>query len=180
MTAPWTPAPNPGGRNREFIRKVTAQWIVDAAIPGLDHVYPGLPWVALMNEGAGSLYRCNLAVHVGDIGESREATSGPTDPGGKDAHYGVQLTLKHRCLSVEGDDWWQAEDDHDRILDAIKDRLRAEGRDLGRADVVLQAGDWPKDDSIHSTTEEPVYENGVRDQWTTISFLVTQYMQRQP
>ena len=141
MTAPWVPAPNPGGSNREFIRKITAQWISDAAISGIANVYPGLPRLQLMDEGPGSLYRCNVAVHVADIGESREAWTGPTDPGGKDAHYSVELTIKHRCLSIEGDDWRQAEDDHDRILDAIKDRLRGEGRDLGRPDVVLQAGD---------------------------------------
>lgn len=181
MTAPWLPQANPGGRNREFIRKVVAQWLADALIPGIVTVYPGTPMEELYEAvQAGSRYAVLVGVHVGEISEDRAALTGPTDPGGKDAHYDVEISIKHRAFSVDSDDWWQAEDDHDRVLDAVKDRFRASGRDLGRPDVILQAADWPDRGSMRSTTLRPYYNEGVRDQWSTIFFTVTQYMQRQP
>lgn len=181
MTQPWTPAPNPGGRNREFIRKTVAAWIDSGNITGLGYIYPGTPPEGVLDENQpGSLYRSVLFVHAGDISEDRAASTGPADPGGKVAHYSIMLTLGHRCTSVQVADWWQAEDDHDRILDAVKDRFRGAGRDLGRPDVVLQAGDWPAQGSIHSETDPPIYNDGVRDQWSRIFLTVSQYMQRQP
>jgi hypothetical protein len=181
MSAPWTPMPNPGGRNREFVRKTVAQYLADLNIAGMGNVYPGLPLEELFDSGQpGSLYLCNVAVHVSEIGESFQVLSGPNDFGGYFARYEVQLTLKHRCTSVDSIDWSGAEDDHDRILDAIKAGLKAEGRDLGRPDVVLQSAAWPAQDSIRSQTDEPQYNDGVRDQWSRISFTVSQYMQQQP
>lgn len=180
MTTPWTPAPNPGGRNREFVRKITAQWLADGEIVGLANVYPGTPLEERYDEGQpGALYFANASVHVAEISETRVTWTGPTDPGGKDAHYEVALSLKHVCTSVDEPDWWAAEDDHDRILDALKDRLRGQGRDLGRPDVILQAADWPAT-SLRSETDEPMYTDGVRTQWSRIFFTVSQYMQRQP
>lgn len=183
MTAPWTPAPNPGGRNREFMRKVVAQWLADAGIPGIGNVYPGTPLEELYDDGApGAIYRCNVAVHVSDIEDSFTVQTGPADAGGYFGRYNVALALKHLTMSVETTDWWAGEDDHDRILDALKDRLRGEGRDLGRPDVVLQSAAWPGGGapSITSQTDEPIYNDGVRSQWSRISFVVTQYLQRQP
>lgn len=181
MTQPWIPMPNPGGRNREFVRKVVAKWIADAGIPGVGAVYPGTPMEEVYEAAhTGSSYSCLLGVHVRDISEDRAALTGPLDPGGKDAHNDVEIVIKHRTYDISQNAWWLAEDDHDRILDAVKDRFRGAGRDLGRPDVILQAGDWPATGSIRSETGDPVYNDGVRDQWSRIFLTVTQYMQRQP
>jgi len=173
--------PNPGARNREFIRKTVANFFYGLNIQGLGNIYPGTPLTELMDEGQpGSLYRANLSVHVVDIAESFRVLTGPADPGGDFAHYDVMLSLKHICTSVDGSDWWAAEDDHDRILDEVKGALKGGGRDLGRPDVVLQAGTYPPESSIRSETEEPFYDGGIRGQWSRIFFTVTQYIQRQP
>lgn len=181
MSQPNTPAPNPPGSSRAMMRGIVRDWLVAGAIPGIQVVYGGQPSQQLYEAfEVGGRYGALVAIHIGDISESREAWTGPTDPGGKDAHYEVMLELKHRGFSVEDDDWEAAEDDHDRILDALKARLRAGGRDLGRPDVVCQAGDWPREGSIRSETDKPWWNDGVRDQWSRIFFTVSQYMQRQP
>ena len=181
MTQPWVPMPNPGGSNREFIRKITAQWIFDAGILGVNNVYASPPPEELYDDGQpGSLYRCNVSVHVSDISDNFTVQTGPSDSGGYFAHYSVRISLKHLTMSSGGDDWQTGADDHDRILDAIKDRFRGEGRDMGRPDVVLQAAAWPSEGSIRSETGDPIYDDGVRSQWSSIFITVTQYMQRQP
>lgn len=181
MTAPWVPMPNPGGQLRRFAREITTQWIADASIAGLNNVYPGVPMESLYDDDQpGSQYRCNASVHSSNSRKNFKVLTGPNDLGGYFAHYDMQVALKHVATSVDRSDWWQAENDHDRILDAIEDRFRGEGRDLGRPDVVLQAAAWPDEGSITDETGEPVYDDGVRTQWSSIFFTITIYMQRQP
>lgn len=176
-----TPSPNPGGQNRRLIRTITQQWIKAQTIPGLDRVYRSLPPETLLSEYVtGNRYVCQVMVTIPSIDESREAFTGPTDPGGKDAVYQVVLLVRHRAFEISEADWDDAEDDHDRILDALKDCLRGSGRDLGRPEVVLLAAEWPRETAIQTRTDQPVYNNGVRDQWSEIEFNVIQYMQRQP
>lgn len=173
--------PNPGGRNREFVRKTVAEFLYASAIQGVGNIYPGTPMVEAYDDGQpGALYFANISVHLTDIEESFQVLTGPDDKGGYFARYDVQLSLKHRCNSVDSADWMAAEDDHDRILDEIKTALKGSGRDLGRPDVILQAAAWPAVASITSQTDEPIYTDGVRDQWSRIFFTVSRYMQRQP
>ena len=180
MSQPWTPMPNPGGRYREFVRKTVAEYLVGLNIAGVGHVYPGTPLTELMDEGQpGSLQWANISVHTPSSVKMYEVQTGPTDYGGYLGHWDVELTLKHRCVSVEDDDWAAAEDDHDRILDEIETGLKGPGRDLGRPDVVLQSAAWPTD-SIRDETDHPIYADGVRDQWSRIFFTVSIYMQQQP
>lgn len=179
----WTPLPNPGGQGRRFMRTILQQHLTGLHIPGVDKIYRGMPVELVYDTAAGSLYACLVGLHIADISETRGAQTGPADPGGKDAHYTTTIYMWHRAFA--GDEtgpggWEEAEDDHDRILDALKDGLRGANRDLGRPDVVMQAGEWPREGSITSATQEPYFNAGVRDQWSTITFTITQYMQRQP
>lgn len=181
MTAPWAPMANPGGRNAEFVRKIVTQYLTDLDIAGLTEIWPDLPFEQLWDDGQGGpLYDCRIGVHLGDISDSFEVQTGPDDYGGYFARYDVMLELEHRCASVEREDWWQARDDHDRIMDAVKAGLKGPGRDLGRPDVILQSAAWPSGGSITSETDPPVYASGIRTQRTRISFVVSQYMQEQP
>lgn len=172
--------PNPGGRFREFVRKTTAQWVVDAEIPGVVSVYPDLPYTEVLDGAApvGALGWASVGVHASEVSESYRVQTGPDDLGGYFGRYDVQLEIKHRWIDM--DNWLSGADDHDRILDAVKTRFKGLGRQMGRPDVILQAAAWPSQDSIHSSTGEPMWASGVRDQWSRIFFTVTIYMQQQP
>lgn len=178
----WTPPPNPGGQNRDLIRTAVAEWCEAQHILGLQRVwaYPQGPdrvdWEA---EAIGtSEARCQAVVNVPRVSESRIAGTGPTDPGGKTAHYDIELELHY--LSALPDEWEAAARDFGRIVDAIKDALRARGRDLGRPDVILQAGEWPRENSISDDVDDPVNVDGGTYVTGTVYFTVSQYMQRQP
>lgn len=183
MSPPWLPQPNPGGQLRKFARHILQQHLVGLDISGIDRVYRGTPPEELFDPGVGATYACLVGIHVGEISETRAVFTGPTDPGGKDAHFDVELIMHHQAYDANADGpggWEDAEDDHDRILDALKDGMRGANRDLGRPDVILQVGEWPKDGGIRSETDRPYYDGGTRDQWTTIFFTITVYMQGQP
>lgn len=173
--------PNPGDRNREFVRITIANHLFSLNIQGVGNIYPGMPLEELFDAGQpGSLYSCNLGIHVGDFSESFKVQTGPGDYGGYLIQAEVMLTLKHRAADVNTSTWLAAESDHDRILDAIKTGLKGPGRDLGRPDVILVSAAWPSDGSIRSQTDEPVYSNGQRDQWSRIFWTVSFYQPEQP
>lgn len=181
MTTPWVPSPNPGGQHRRLVRTVVQQWIKAQQIQGLDHVYRSMPPEVLLTEYAtGSTYVCQVMVVVDDTTQAFEAQTGPTDAGGYQATRTVRLLVRHRAFEVSEADWDDAQDDHDRILDALEDCLRGRGRDLGRPDVILSAAVWPRESAIITRMDVPVYGDGVRDQWSEIEFNVIQYIQRQP
>lgn len=180
MTTPWNPSPNPGGSVRRLVRTILADYLTAAQIPGLLKVWRSfVPTFDLESMAPATDYAV-ARIFVGKIIEKREAYTGPTDPGGKTADHRVILELCHRSAGVENADWEDAEDDHDRILGAICDQLHAGGRDLGRPDVILQAADWPPENSLEIDTGEPYGVNGLREQITTLEFIVSIYMQRQP
>lgn len=164
-----------------MVREIVWSWLSIAAIPGVQVVYPGMPMIEAFDAfEAGTEYGAILSIHIGDISEDRVVTSGPNDPGGKDLHCDIEIILKHVGYNVEPQGWMLAENDHDRILEAVKDRFRGGGRDLGRPDVITQAGDWPAGGSIRSSTGKPVWDDGVRTQWSSVFFLVSYYMPAQP
>jgi hypothetical protein len=181
VTTPWTPSPNPGGQHRRLVRTVVQQWIKAQQIQGLDRVYRSVPPEVLMTEYAsGSTYACQVMVVVDDTSQSFDALTGPTDPGGYQATRSVRLLVRHRAFEISEGDWDDAQDDHDRIVDALEDCLRGNGRDLGRPDVILASAVTPREAAIITTMDPPVYGNGNRDQWSEIQFNVIQYIQRQP
>lgn len=171
--------PNPGGQNRRLVRTTIAQWITAQHIRGLDHVYRSEPPEYLFEMyRTGSLdYSCLAAVCLTEDSEDRVAFTGPTSPGGLLVHYTAQLFIKHRSYTPGELDWADDEDDYDRIYDALKDCLRASGRALGRPDVILQAGEWPRVRGKTGRHDPPVLvEGGACDRWGTLSFTVSQYL----
>lgn len=178
----WYPSPNPGGQNRRLVREAVAEWITAQHVGGLQRVWSAaqgpdrVDWEAVA-VGTGDP-RCQATVTIPRVSESRTAGTGPTNPGGKTAHYDVELELQY--LSALPMEWADAIDDFDRIVDAVKDCVRARGRDLGRPDVILQAGEWPKDGSITDEVDEPVNIDGGIYITGTVYFTVSQYMQAQP
>lgn len=174
-----TGSPNPAGQHRRLIRTTIAQWLTAQRIRGLDHVYRSAPPTMLFEDYRTGVqdYSCLATVALDTDSEDRAAFTGPTDPGGKLIHYGVQLFLVHRSYTPGELDWADDEDDYDRIYDACKDALRGHGRDLGRSDVVLQAGEYPRVRGITGRHNPPVpVDGGAVDRWGVLSFTVSQYL----
>lgn len=181
MTQPFIPLPNPGGTTRRVVRDALRDTITSLRIPGVVLIYRSLPpeWQFEEAVPMGARFAAAIAITVGRVVHIRRANTGPTDPGGKVANHECRLVIEHRGFGVEPSDWEDAEDDHDRIIGALIDALAAAGRDLGRPDVILQAADWP-DESLSYDTGDPENVNGVRQQVTTMDFITSIYMQRQP
>jgi hypothetical protein len=139
-----------------------------------------MPTEIKFEEGAGVWYACQVVILIPNVSEGRGAWTGPDDPGGKQAHYDVELRVFHRAYELGDQEGMDAEDDHDRIIDALKDCVRGKGRDLGRPDVILTAGEYPKEANITSEHDDPWINAGVVERWSRIFFTVSQYMQRQP
>lgn len=178
MTTPDFPSANPGGEHNWLVRNALKEWLDSQHIPGIDEVFLTLrPLVDL--DGAQSNDNdcaCLIYIDMGEDSESRAAMTGPVNPGGKDISYDVILNVRHR--GFDADDWEGSQRDYNRIVDALKDCLRAQGRDLGRPDVILQAADWPRDRGIVHTPSEPVSDtdSGTVDRWGQITFTVSQYL----
>lgn len=182
MSQPWSPSPNPGGRNRELVALALSEWFMAQHIMGLNVVQPvpigpdRVDWEADAIGTDGP--RCAGVINLPRVSEDRVASTGPDNFGGKMAHYSVDLELHY--LSGEPDNWQAAQFDFWRIVDALKDCLRGNGRDTGRPDVVLQVGEYPREDSITDEIDEPVSGDGGIYITGTISFTASQYMQQQP
>lgn len=181
MTTPvYVPSPNPGGQNRRLARNAIADWITAQNIFGLDDFSASaktpdrVDFNEFEHRADGS---CQAFVTIPKEREAREAGTGPTDRGGKMMHFDVMIDVWHAWFTG---DWTDSEDDYDRIIDAIKDAIRGPGRDLGRPEVVLQVGEWPREASIEGDHDEPVWADGTIIRHGVISFTYTQYMQQQP
>lgn len=181
MTQPWFPSPNPAGQNRALVRRTVANWIIAQRIGNVAHVYDSLPpqWRFDAWPSTGTGFAALVAVRIGpdpDV-EDRLAYTGPRDPGGKLVHYPVQLRVRHWTYELDdAQDSSASEDDYDRVIDALKDCLRGVGRDLGRPEIVLSAGEWPREGGIAHTPEEPVDDGGSLLRAGVVSFNVSQYL----
>ncbi len=178
----WNPSPNPGGRNRELIRTAVAEWVTAQRIQGISDVYrtprgpDGVDWEAAASGTTGP--RCIVVVRIPRVSEDRVAGTGPTNPGGKLAHYETELEIHYQGDDPDG--WEAAVIDVDRVVDRLKDCLRGNGRDAGRPDVVLQMGEFPREGSISDEIDDPVSVDGGIYVTGAVSFTVSQYMQAQP
>lgn len=176
----WFPSPNPGGQNRALIRRAVANWIIAQRIQGVDHVYAAVPtvWQFDAYPQTGTGYGTLVAPWIPDDSEDRTAYTGSRDPGGKTVHYPVELRIRHWSYTVDdAQDSEASQDDIDRVIDALKDCLRGRGRDLGRPDVILAAGERPREGGITSHQEEPVTDQaGSVLRVATVSFNVSQYL----
>lgn len=168
-------SPNPGGQNRRAVRTAIATWLTAQHIQGLDHVYRSRPPEVDFTEyvTGTSQYRCNAYVWLPDDEETRYVLTGPVLPTGKLIHYAAILEFWHRVYEISEGDWDDAEDDYDRIIDAVKDCIRGGGRQLGRPDIVFSVGEYRT--GIVSQHEQPVMLDGGTAQRTgTLRFEVTQ------
>jgi len=179
VTSPWYPAPNPGGQLRRTMRVAVQEWLTAQNIRGLDTVWAyarRVAWEEAPNTD-GADFSCQVAVAALRFHDVYGASTGPDDPGGVLRHFEVELRVFHR--QHVADDWEDGQDDYDRIVDAICDCLHGRGRDLGRPDVILQAGSWPEDEMISCEDEEPVQdgdEGGPVDRWGVVRFTASAYL----
>lgn len=164
MSQPWYPASNPGGRNRETVRKTLAAYVDAQHIPGVTHVFEYRPTTYRFDDYPG-LSGTNFAAMVGTVigptTEDRRAMTGPTDRGGKMITYPMSLELVHRTsVPDDAQNTSASEDDYDRIIDALCDVLRGPGRDLGRPEIVLTTGEWPRGAGIRFQPQPFQQERG--------------------
>lgn len=178
MTAPWYPSPNPGGNDRRLMRHVLRDWITAQGIGGLDIVRASregpdrVRWDDVdLSDGQ---FHAQAAIAIPHDDEDRGAYTGPDDPGGKFVHYSVEIDLWH--VGAEPDSWGASEDDYDRIVGALKDCIRGVGRDLGRPDVILQVGEWPRTAGIQHDAQDAISADGGILRRGTISFDISQYL----
>jgi len=169
-----TASPNPGGQNRRLVRTALAQWLTAQRIGGLDHVYRSQPPDAALDRyrNGAAAYSCQAWIRLPDDDEKRLVMTGPVLPTGKIIHYLVHLIIWHRSYEPGELDWADDEDDYDRIFDGIKDALRAGGRQLGRPEVVLSAGEYRE--GLRGKHAEPELVDGAVDREGVLSFYVTQ------
>jgi hypothetical protein len=173
------PSPNPGGSHRELMRNALAEWITAQQIAGVAQVFPSHRHTYNDDEfpqGGSDCVALVLVVLPFDS-EDRAAYTGPRDAGGKDVHYSAELHVTHR--GFHPDDWPAIENDYDRIIDALKDSLRGNGRDLGRPLAVFQVGELPREGNITHTAVDPVEDEdaGTVTRQGVIAFTITQYLQ---
>lgn len=183
MTQPWYPNPNPGGQTRRLVRATIADWINAQRIQGLDHVYrsrpPGWDFDEYPHTGRG--FAALAGITIPTDSEDRTAYTGATDPGGKMFHANVELDVVHWSLDQDtAADSEGSEDDYDRIIDALKDCLRGVGRDLGRPEVILGVGEWPRTANITSNHDVPIADANSILRQGVIAFDVSLYTTAYP
>lgn len=172
-----TPA-NPAGQHRDSMREALKEWLDAQQIDGIAEVYAGdirnVPWDEHLTDSPDST--CMVIINLPRTSEDRIAGTGPTNRGGKDVHYSVELQVLHLAVDAESG-WVDSRRDYDRIIDALKDCLRGAGRDLGRPELVFQLGEFPRANGIIDEHEDP-FENGDGgvERNGTISFTLTQYL----
>lgn len=169
---------NPGGQHRRLIRHTVKAWLDAQQIEGIGHIHPGMKPDIDFDEHPESSpdTACIVRIALPDTTEDRSAYTGWDDRGGKLSRYQCELHVHHRQL--DRDEFDEAEDDYDRIIDALKDALRGRGRDLGRPDVVLTSGESPAETTIRDAHADPVEtDEGFYDRRGVISFEVLHYLQ---
>lgn len=170
------PSANPGGEHEWLVRNALKDWIDAQDIPGVAQIYlslrPSVDWDLV--EIAGVDHATLIYINIPRSNESRQANTGSDNPGGKEIIYSAELRVLHHGMSV--DDWDDAAQDYARICDRLKDCLRAEGRSLGRPDVILMAGDWPGEIVVMHADPSFDEEAGTVERQGQINFDIYQYL----
>jgi hypothetical protein len=122
---------------RADARAALVSWLENADIVGLDRVYPTYPlrW-DFLTHGSGD-HRCQVSVDFEADGELRIAIGGEHS-GKKRIDYLVCLDIFHRSTNP---DTAVGMNNFDRILDELKERLRADRRLSADESVIWQAGE---------------------------------------
>ena len=182
MTAPatWYPQANPGGQMSYALRQNVVLWIRSRQIAGVAAVYAEEQYTEPFDDRgiSGDNHTANVWIDSPDDSEDREAYTGPDNRGGKLVHFTVEAHVDHFTYAAEAPD--DDEQDFLRIVDALRDCLRGPGRDLGRQDLYLSAGEYPRQGGITFAKNRTVlvsitggssaYRSGV------LTFTVSQYL----
>lgn len=168
---------------RRIVREKVAQWISSAQIDTLNQVFTSFPKRInfQVNSFPGQNSRAAAVVFIENESEMRIAIGGVnpmtvdngSGKGWKRVDYGIALQIFHHSLQREAE---YAMDDFDRLIDAIKDRLRSGQHTLGDEDPneIWQAAE----PNIDVQYGEPVTnEQGATETWAAIRFTVTQMIE---
>ncbi len=161
--------------SRSSIRHTVATYLGTPALPGVGTVFPSPPKISTAGDAfeglpAGTPTGSVIYVEVLQVSEVREAVGGPT-AGAKLVTYDVRVHLLARSSQAKAED---AMDDHDSIVEAILQRLRAD-RTLGSAGAILQAGEGTA--GITTQTGMPkAMGSGITHVWSLIDFQAQEWL----
>ena len=169
--------------SRRVVRENVAKWISEAQITTLNQVFTSFPKRInfQVNSFPGQNSRAAAVVFIENEQESRLAIGGVSPmtenfgegKGWKRVDYGVALQIFHHSLQRDAEN---AMDDFDRLIDAVKDRLRAGQHTLGNENSleIWQAAEG----AIDVQYSEPLTnEGGATETWAAIRFTVTQMIE---
>lgn len=133
--------------SRSTVRHAAADYLATANIPGVGTVFASPPKIArssdaLANVPPGTLSGSVVFVEILHTKEVRAGLGGPT-AGKKLVNHALRLHLLFRSRQARAED---AMDDHDTLVEAILDTIRAD-RTLGTETSltpILEAGEGPE------------------------------------
>jgi hypothetical protein len=168
--------------SRSVVREAIRAWIADAQITTLNQTLSSFPKRINFQEKSfpGQNSRAAAVVFIESEQEMRIAiggvstmSSGGAGKGWKRVDYGIALQVFHHSLQRNAED---AMADFDRLIDAIKERLRSGQHTLGveNPNIIWQAAE----PGIDVQYGEPLSnEGGATETWAAIRFTVTEMIE---
>lgn len=168
--------------SRKVVREAVQSWIATAQIQTLNQVFTSFPKRIdfQVNSFPGQQSRAAAVVFLESEDEQRIAIGGvgamPVGEGFgiKRVDYSVALQIFHHSLQRNAED---AMDDFDKLVDAVKERLRLGQHTLGveNPNLIWQAAE----PSISVQYGEPLTnEGGATETWCAIRFIVTEMIEQ--
>ena len=160
--------------SRATVRAAVAQWFDPAYVPGLFATHRAEPKIIPGSDYGLEAFGGNLGagsgayaiVHIADERERRVAIGG-AHSGMKHVTYDIALVVHFRSVKPDA---LEAMDDYDALIEALKQRLRAD-RNLGQNGLVIwQAGE--DGDDIHIQSDLPAEDDGSIYIWSVLEFKV--------
>ncbi len=168
---------------RLFVRQTVAAWFAPPSVPGLNTVYRGEPKQVpgtdfFAGTPAGTPSGAVAYPYVETQNEHRIALGGPHGAW-KQADHDVALIVRFVSNQQTGE---AAQDDHDALIDAIVDRLRADrqlGTTIDQTPHIFQAGegDTVGGADIHILSDLPKLANNQLVIWSAVRFRVVVMVQ---
>ena len=168
--------------SRKVVREAVQSWIATAQIQTLNQVFTSFPKRIdfQVNSFPGQQSRAAAVVFLETEEEQRIAIGGvgamPVGEGFgiKRVDYSIALQIFHHSLQRNAED---AMDDFDKLIDAVKTRLRQGQHTLGETNpnLIWQAAE----PSISVQYGEPLTnEGGATETWCAIRFTVTEMIEQ--
>jgi len=167
---------------RKVVREAVQSWIASAQINTLNQTFTSFPKRIdfQTNSFPGQNSRAAAVVFIESEDEQRIAIGGVGDMpvgegfGIKRVDYSIALQIFHHSLQRNAED---AMDDFDKLIDAVKTRLRQGQHTLGETNpnLIWQAAE----PSISVQYGEPLTnEGGATETWCAIRFTVTEMIEQ--